>query len=96
MCTAMTLKASNSEAVFGRTMDFSYPLEPSVYQIPKGYQWSNAFHTMLYQNRYSFIGIGQNIPEPAFADGVNEKGFTAMALFFRGMPLMIMNLTMQH
>lgn len=84
MCTAITLKTSDNHYFLGRTMDFSYPLDPSIYIVPKNYKWDNILNTCRFQNDYSFIGIGQDISPVVFADGVNEKGFAAASLYFPG------------
>lgn len=34
-----TLHSSQVENLFGRTMDFSYPIEPGLYVIPRNYEW---------------------------------------------------------
>ena len=39
MCTAITLHSNQGENFFGRTMDFSYPIEPGLYVIPRNYEW---------------------------------------------------------
>ncbi|MFZ0443201.1 MAG: linear amide C-N hydrolase [Bacillus sp. (in: firmicutes)] len=39
MCTAITLHSNQGENFFGRTMDFSYSIEPGLYVIPKNYEW---------------------------------------------------------
>ena len=59
-------------------MDFSYPLTPELYVVPRGTPWNHI------QTQYSFMGIGQNISPLVFADGVNEKGFAAAVLYFPG------------
>ena len=82
MCTAMKIQAPGGEVYFGRTMDFSYPLDPELYIVPKGYCWHNILNTHEIRNRYSFMGIGQNISPLIFADGVNEMGFAAAVLYF--------------
>ncbi|EHQ90481.1 choloylglycine hydrolase family protein [Desulfosporosinus youngiae] len=84
MCTAMTLKTQQGEIFLGRTMDFSYVLNPHLYTMPRNYQWSNALGTVCVRNRYSYIGVGQTIPKITFADGVNEMGLAAAALYFSG------------
>lgn len=84
MCTAMTAQSPKGDCYFGRTMDFSYPLDPELYVIPRGYKWNNMLRTHKIQNRYSIMGIGQNISPVTLADGVNEKGFAAAALYFPG------------
>lgn len=84
MCTAMTLKSPEGTIFFGRTMDFSYPLDPELYYFPKGYQWKNILKTHIIQNKYKIMGIGQNVSPVILAEGVNEKGFAAAALYFPG------------
>lgn len=84
MCTAMTIKSGQGEILFGRTMDFSYPLDPYIYVMPKGYEWINTLKTSKIRNRYRFIGIGQEVSRITFADGFNEMGFAAAALYFPG------------
>lgn len=84
MCTAFTKQAPCGDRFFGRTMDFSYPLDPELYFVPKGHRWHNILHTLNIQTMYRFMGIGQDISPLAFADGVNETGFVAAALYFPG------------
>ena len=84
MCTAMMLKTAQGETFFGRTMDFSYLLEPQLFVSAAGCEWDSVLKTSRIRDRYSFIGIGQDISQIAFADGVNEAGFTAAALYFPG------------
>lgn len=84
MCTAITMQTLQGDTFFGRTMDFSYPLHPELYIIQKGYEWDNALKTHRIYNRYSFMGIGQDISPVTLADGVNEAGFAAAALYFPG------------
>ena len=47
MCTALYIQSSQKDAFFGRTMDFSYPLSPEMYFIPKGYTWINLMKTFI-------------------------------------------------
>lgn len=84
MCTAITMQTKQGENYIGRTMDFSHPLAPQVYVIPRGYGWRNALNTNRISNRYSCIGTGQELPQVILADGVNEAGFAAAALYFPG------------
>lgn len=41
MCTAVTLQTLQRETFFGRNMDFSYPIEPALYLVPKGSAWAS-------------------------------------------------------
>ncbi|MFW2500779.1 linear amide C-N hydrolase [Clostridium diolis] len=85
MCTAITLQSKKMENFFGRTMDFSYDIEPELYVVPKNYVWNNTLNMSKICDYYSFIGIGQEAGEMlGFFDGVNEKGFAAAALYFAG------------
>lgn len=84
MCTAITLQNDQGDAFFGRTMDFSYSLDPELFFVPKGYQWTNILRTHKITNRYRYMGIGQDISPVVFADGVNEAGFAAAMLYFPG------------
>lgn len=84
MCTAITIQTPGNDTYLGRTMDFSYPLESELFFIPKGYEWNNMLNTHRTANRYSYMGIGQNLPPAVSADGVNEMGFAAAALYFPG------------
>ena len=84
MCTAVAMSTSGGMAYFGRTMDFSYPLDPELYFVPKGYRWTNMLKTHSIRNQYSIMGIGQNISPVVFADAVNDQGFAAAALYFPG------------
>lgn len=84
MCTAVTIRSARGETCFGRTMDFSYPLDPELYFIPRKYEWSNLLNTHIIHNKYTVMGIGQNLSPVILADGVNETGFAAAALYFPG------------
>lgn len=63
-------------------MDFSYPLLPELYVVPAGYTWNNLLQTHQIRNHYRFMGIGQDISPVIFADGVNDAGLAAAALYF--------------
>ncbi|WP_312355794.1 choloylglycine hydrolase family protein [Aminipila sp.] len=85
MCTAITLQSQQNETFFGRTMDFSYDIDPHLYIVPKDYVWDNVLNMRPVRDYYSFIGIGQKLDGLlGFFDGVNEKGFAAAALYFAG------------
>lgn len=81
MCTAMSLTTNKKDVIFGRTMDFSYELDPEVYIVPAHYEWNSIGDTKII-NKYKFIGTGQNIGKVIVADGVNETGLSAAALYF--------------
>lgn len=85
MCTAISLQSRQMVNFLGRTMDFSYPIEPKVYTIHRNHVWYNILNMNQFSDRYGFIGIGQESEGMmGFFDGVNEKGFAAAALYFPG------------
>lgn len=84
MCTAINIKTKDQHVLFGRTMDFSFELDPQLYVVYQGYEWNNFFHTHTIQTRYTFMGIGQDISPVTFADGVNEMGLAVAVLYFPG------------
>ncbi len=84
MCTAMTLQTAQGETLFGRTMDFSYLLDPHLYYVPQGYRWRSLRGTAELRARYGLLGIGQMAPSLVLVDGVNERGLAGAALYFPG------------
>lgn len=85
MCTAITLKTTDNECFFGRTMDFSYSLDPQLYLMPRDMKKPGSEDSRLFDTQYSSIGIGQEVSSRVlFADGVNEAGLSAAALYFPG------------
>lgn len=85
MCTAITLSSQSGEHFFGRTMDFSHDIEPTLYIVPAFYTWYDALNNLQFTDTYRFIGLGQEIDGLlGFFDGVNEKGFAAAVLYFAG------------
>lgn len=85
MCTAITFKTEHKEIFLGRTLDFSLPINPSLYIIPKHYQWYSSIDQKLYADQYRFMAIGQEINlSLCFFEGVNEKGLALAALYFEG------------
>lgn len=85
MCTAITLASKLQHQILARTMDFSYPIAPSLYFINKNRSWSNKQLQQSYPSKYAFLALGQTIaPIQAFFDGVNEHGVGAAALYFAG------------
>lgn len=84
MCTAITLQTMQKENFFGRTMDFSHPIEPGLYVFPKNHQWYGLVTTEKFTNQYSFISMGQEADGMlGFFDGVNERGFAAFGIICR-------------
>lgn len=71
MCTCISAVAANGDVIMGRTMDFSYKIEPHIYTIEDEYA-------------HRFMGVGQDIGEITLADGINDAGVCISALYFPG------------
>lgn len=85
MCTAMTLRSADGDNFFGRTMDFSYDIDPGLYVVPKNRMWRNVLNGNVFSDEYGFLAVGQETDGIlGFFDGVNENGFAAAALYFPG------------
>lgn len=85
MCTAVTFQSGQMQNFLGRTMDFSYPLIPNLYVVPKDYSWKSVRSDQDFRDLYRFIAMGQQEGGTlGFFDGVNENGFAAAALYFAG------------
>ncbi|MDD3392915.1 MAG: choloylglycine hydrolase family protein [Bacilli bacterium] len=84
MCTSVSIKTKKEEVMFGRTLDFSYDIDPEIYIVPVGYEWNNQIDNCFFINKYKFIATGQNIGHVVFTDGANEKGLGVAALYFEG------------
>lgn len=85
MCTAMTLRSADGANFFGRTMDFSYEIDPGLYAVPKNRVWRNILNGTVFSDEYGFLAVGQETDGMlGFFDGVNENGFAAAALYFPG------------
>ena len=52
MCTAITLQNTQGAAFFGRTLVFSYPLDPELFVVPSGFQLTNLLRTHRIRNRF--------------------------------------------
>lgn len=66
-------------------MDFFYNIDLEFYIVFKYYVWNNIFNMYKFYNCYSFMGIGQESDGMfGFFDGVNEKGFVVVVLYFVG------------
>ncbi len=84
MCTALTLTAENGAVIFGRTMDFSYPLSPSFKTVPAGQYWNSLTGTRSLCTAYTVSGITEASSPWQFADGMNDKGLAGAMLYFPG------------
>lgn len=85
MCTAIAYQSGQMQNFLGRTMDFSYPIHPQFFVVPKNFVWQSALDGKKFTDAHSFLALGQEeFGTFGFFDGVNEKGFAAAALYFAG------------
>lgn len=84
MCTSITLHSRDNTHLIARTMDFSFELEPEMTVIPRNHPLEFKGNSEHCTTHYAFMGLSKNIGKRLFADGVNEKGLTGMALYFEG------------
>ncbi|MGO2082795.1 linear amide C-N hydrolase [Vagococcus sp.] len=80
MCTGMTLKATNGDLFFGRTLDLDLPLFgedsgfptlASIMNIPANQEFPS--HLNKWTTKYAVLGIAIDETSCLF-DGINEKG----------------------
>lgn len=84
MCTAIMLTTKNKDVVFGRTMDFSYDIAPSIHRLPQGYSLKSQTNCFFTKTKHSIIGTAQSAPALTYADGVNSSGLSGAMLYFPG------------
>lgn len=86
-CTSFRLKAADGSYVYGRTLEFGFPLESEAIVIPRHF----AFHATgaggksawSWKSRYAIAGLNA-FGLPVVVDGLNEKGLTGGVLYFPG------------
>ncbi|POI14810.1 linear amide C-N hydrolase [Bacillus velezensis] len=84
MCTSLTLKTTDGNHLLARTMDFAFQLGTDVVLYPRQYSWKSEADGRMHKTKYAFIGMGRNLGNVLFADGVNEKGLSCATLYFPG------------
>lgn len=84
-CTSFLIGTSDGGAVYGRSMEFGFPLESSAIVIPRQYAVSSAGADgkpgMAWKTKYAAVGVNA-LGVTALVDGVNEKGLAGGILYF--------------
>ncbi|MCU5745448.1 choloylglycine hydrolase family protein [Staphylococcus sp. SQ8-PEA] len=83
MCTSFSYITQSNEVIFGRTMDFAYPLEGQPAIAPRGYYWESHID-YTGENEHGIMGTGCHMDGFIFGDGVNEHGLAMSNQYFRG------------
>ncbi|MFD1672354.1 choloylglycine hydrolase family protein [Agrilactobacillus yilanensis] len=84
MCTSLTYMAEKGAFFLARTMDFGIELGGSPVVVPRNQHFNSDATAEGYDTTYSFVGAGRDVGNYILVDGVNEKGLSAAALYFRG------------
>ena len=84
MCTSITMTASDNSVLLGRTMDFSFELDPEMAIFQRDFPLYFRYKKEPLTNHYSFLGLSQDIGGRFIADGLNEWGLGGAALYFEG------------
>ena len=87
-CTSFVLKAKDGSPVYGRSMEWGLSdLKSDIVMVPRNYsnvsKLDNGMDGMKWKNRYGFIAINA-AHLSYYAEGMNETGLTAGALYFPG------------
>jgi len=86
-CTSFLLKAADGSRVYGRTLEFGFPLESEAIVIPRHYAaratGPDGKPTWSWKSRYAIAGLNA-FGLPVVVDGLNEKGLAGGILYFPG------------
>lgn len=82
MCTSITLRSGDGSYLLARTMDFSFALDAQMVVFPR--KSIIEFNSETLNDHYAFMGLAKNVGRYYIADGLNEYGLSAAALYFEG------------
>lgn len=86
-CTSFLIRTTDGGAVYGRTMEFAFPLQSSAIVVPRQYAMTAAGPEgkagMAWKTRYAAVGVNA-LGIATIIDGMNEKGLAGGALYFPG------------
>jgi choloylglycine hydrolase len=86
-CTSFLLKAADASRVYGRTLEFGFPLESEAIVIPRRFAPKGAGpegrSAAPWKTRYAIVGMNA-FSLPVVVDGLNEKGLAGGILYFPG------------
>ncbi|MFD1199429.1 linear amide C-N hydrolase [Brucella gallinifaecis] len=86
-CTSFVLPTSDGSRVYGRTMEFAYPINSEMIVLPRNYSFKadmpEGQSGKAWESKYAAVGMNA-FGVTALADGMNEKGLTGGVLYFPG------------
>lgn len=84
-CTSLVIAAADGSRVYGRTMEFAFPLESDAIVIPRQHPivatGPNGQKGMQWNAKYGATGLNA-YGLPVLIDGMNEKGLAGGILYF--------------
>lgn len=86
-CTSFLLKAADGSRVYGRTLEFGFPLESEAILLPRHLAMraagADGKPSWSWKSRYAVVGLNA-FGLPVVVDGLNEKGLAGGILYFPG------------
>ncbi|MGA0564620.1 linear amide C-N hydrolase [Ancylobacter sp. VNQ12] len=89
-CTSFIVKARDGSVIYGRTMEFSLPLQSQLIVLPRSHAYKGtgpdgtAGTGLGWTGKYGVAGAN-GLGLPVVIDGLNEKGLAGGMLFFPGL-----------
>lgn len=84
-CTSLLLKAADGSPVYGRTMEFAFPLSSDAIVIPRQHPFSatgpDGKAGLTWKGTYAATGLNA-YGWPILVDGMNERGLAGGILYF--------------
>ncbi len=88
-CTAFQIKAKDGTLVYGRSLEFAFPLDSDLLIAPRGMDYTGtapgAKPGLKWKSRYGYVGMNQSFAKTLVSDGMNEKGLIASVLYLPGL-----------
>ena len=80
-CTSLIVPTTDGSYVYGRSMEFGIPLQSDLMMAPRNFEFKGVGidgkpgSGLNWKSRYAVAGLNA-LGQPAFVDGMNEKGMT--------------------
>lgn len=87
-CTAFQLKSQDGAIVYGRSLEFGFPLNSDLLIVPRGTSFTGTgFGSkpgLTWSAKYGYVGMNQSFYSKNVSDGMNEKGLVVGCLYLPG------------
>ncbi len=84
-CTSFVLPTTDGSVVYGRTMEFAFPIDSDLIVLPRNFEISatpaDGKEAKSWKAKYAAVGMNA-FGVTALAAGMNEKGLTGGVLYF--------------